>query len=157
MLSISTHQPHHHSFMAHVSSSVQAGHAIVGPQVDVGPTFVHKVLDDVQVTFLAGQVEWGGPDGCLMVHTPALITTGLSVRSCCQYQPLKQQWTAVWQVDNSWMNVISFRSATKAAVQLGKTFWNTTMSFEWLQRLESSVSARNNSGHSGKKKCILDR
>lgn len=71
--------------MAHVSSSVQAGHAVVGPQVDVGPTLVHKVLDDEQVTFLAGQVERSGPEGCLTVHTPAVIT-GLFVSSSGQNQ-----------------------------------------------------------------------
>lgn len=77
---ISTDQPHHHSLVAHVSSSMQAGHAIVGPQVDISPAVVHKVLYNMQVPFLAGQIERSSTDDRLVVHTSVIrhiSTTGM--------------------------------------------------------------------------------
>ncbi|TNN74189.1 hypothetical protein EYF80_015634 [Liparis tanakae] len=74
----STDQPHHHGVVAHVSSRVQAGHAVVGPQVDVGAAVVHQVLCNVQVPLLAGQVERGGAGqvsvgrGVVSRHSPAV-------------------------------------------------------------------------------------
>ena len=48
---------------------MQAGHAIVGPQVDVGPAVLHQELCNLQLALLAGQIEWGGPKDHLLVHT----------------------------------------------------------------------------------------
>lgn len=71
----STDQPQHDSLVAHVSSSMQAGHAVVGPKVDVSTTVIHEVLHNVQVPFLAGQIERGGTEDRLVVHTPVLQHT----------------------------------------------------------------------------------
>lgn len=71
----STDQPHHHGVVAHVSSRVQAGHAVVGPQVDVGAAVVHQVLRNMQVPLLAGQVERGGAGERLSVHTAVCTPT----------------------------------------------------------------------------------
>lgn len=90
LLYFSTHQPHHHSLVAHVSSSVQAGHAIVGPQVDVSPAVFHEVLHDTQVPFLAGQIERGSADACLVVHTPVLQHTATTGEHEVGYQPLNE-------------------------------------------------------------------
>lgn len=68
----STDQPHHHSLVAHVGGSMQAGHAILGPQMDISSAFIHEVLDNMQVPLLAGEVERGGTDDRLVVHTPEL-------------------------------------------------------------------------------------
>lgn len=88
----STHQPFQHPLMAHVGCRVQTGHAIVGPQVDVSPTLVHEVLSNIQVSLLTGQVERGGTDGRLAVHTPVLQQQGRMRFSCkhhaCCYPPI---------------------------------------------------------------------
>lgn len=88
----STHQPFQHPLMAHVGCCVQTGHAIVGPQVDVSPTLVHKVLCNIQVSLLTGQVERGGTNGRLAVHAPALQQQGRTRFSCkhhsCRYPPI---------------------------------------------------------------------
>lgn len=49
---------------------MQAGHAIVGSEVDISSTLVEQVLCDIQVSPLAGQVEGCGTAGHLAVHTP---------------------------------------------------------------------------------------
>lgn len=54
---------------------MQAGHAVAGPEVDVSPAVVHEVLHNVQVPFLAGQIERGGTEDRLVVHTPVLQHT----------------------------------------------------------------------------------
>lgn len=69
---LSTDQPYHHSLVPHVSSSVQAGHAVMGPDVDVSRAVLHKVLYHMQVAFLTGEVQWGGTHSCLVVHAPVL-------------------------------------------------------------------------------------
>lgn len=58
--------------MPHLSRRVQAGHPIVGSQVDVSTVVFDQALGDVQVALLAGQVQGGGPDTRLVVHTPVL-------------------------------------------------------------------------------------
>lgn len=59
---------------------MQAGHPVVGSQVDVGTVVFDQALSDVQVPLLAGQVQRGSPDTRLVVHTPVLNTQTTGAR-----------------------------------------------------------------------------
>lgn len=55
------YQPYDDSVVAHLGGGVQWGHAVISARVGVSPTILHQVLDDLQVAFLAGEVQRGGP------------------------------------------------------------------------------------------------
>lgn len=52
-----TYQPDDNGVVAHLGSGVQGSHSVIGPDAGFRTTVFHKVLDDFQVTLLAGQVE----------------------------------------------------------------------------------------------------
>lgn len=55
-----TYQPDDDGVVAHLGGSVQGSHPVVGPDAGLCPAVLHQVLDDLQVTLLAGQVERRG-------------------------------------------------------------------------------------------------
>lgn len=57
---MSTHQPNDDGTVAHLSSSMQRRHPVVGSNARICPTVLDQVLDDLQMTLLAGQVERRG-------------------------------------------------------------------------------------------------
>lgn len=54
---IPTYQPDDNSVVAHLGSSMQWCHPIIGSDTWICPTVLDQVLDNLQMTFLAGQVE----------------------------------------------------------------------------------------------------
>lgn len=52
-----THQPDDDGIVAHLGGCMERGHPIVGAYVGVRSAVFDQVLDDFQVTLLAGQVE----------------------------------------------------------------------------------------------------
>lgn len=55
--SVVTHQPDDDGVVAHLGGGMQGSHPVVGPDAGLCPAVLHQVLDDFQVTLLAGQVE----------------------------------------------------------------------------------------------------
>lgn len=55
-----TYQPDDNRVVAHLGCCMQRCHPIVGSDARVRPTIIDQVLDNLQVTLLAGQVEWRG-------------------------------------------------------------------------------------------------
>lgn len=55
-----TYQPDDDGVVAHLGGSVQGSHPVVGPDAGLRPAVLREVLDDFQVTLLAGQVERRG-------------------------------------------------------------------------------------------------
>lgn len=51
-----TYQPDNDSVMAHLGGSMQRCHPVIGSDPWFRHTVFHQVLDNLQVTFLAGQV-----------------------------------------------------------------------------------------------------
>lgn len=61
----STYQPDNDSVVSHLGSSVQRCHPIIGSDMRLRPAVLHQVLDDLQVTFLTGQIKGCGTILCL--------------------------------------------------------------------------------------------
>lgn len=55
-----TYQPDDDGVVAHLGSSMQRCHPIIGSDARFRPAVLDQVLDDFQVTLLAGQVERRG-------------------------------------------------------------------------------------------------
>lgn len=53
--------------MAHLGSSMQRCHPIIGSNARIRSTVFDQVLNNLQMAFLAGQVEWCGTIFCLGV------------------------------------------------------------------------------------------
>lgn len=60
-----TYQPDDDSVMAHLGGGMQRCHPVIGSDAWLRPAVLHQVLDDLQVTLLAGQVEGCGTILCL--------------------------------------------------------------------------------------------
>ena len=54
---ISTYQPCDDCVVAHLGRSMQRCHPVIGPDARICTTILDQVLDDLQMTLLAGQVE----------------------------------------------------------------------------------------------------
>ena len=59
-INILTYQPDNDCVVAHLRSSMEWCHAIIGSDSRIRSTILDQVLDNLKMTFLAGQVEWCG-------------------------------------------------------------------------------------------------
>ena len=66
-----TYQPDDDSVVAHLGSSMQRCHPVIGSDARICPTILDQVLDNLQMTLLAGQVEGCGTVLCLRIDNTA--------------------------------------------------------------------------------------
>lgn len=92
------YQPYDDSVVAHLGGGVQWGHAIISACVGVSPTILHQVLDDLQVAFLAGEVQRGGP--CLGLGTQR--TASRAQRPSPVATAIARAGTGGWQDTGIW-------------------------------------------------------